>query len=173
MCKGLVCLADPGGELLRGAPAGGPVYSRRPGRPGLWTAGGRQERDVAGGRGRYYKKSENAKRSHFVLIIYILLGQSANASRSHFFYNSGHAHLLMTRGVWEGLGGPARPQVKCTYTNRISDAPGPEHLTVSICASRRDPALPAAGVHRHPVVTRGLSVKGRDSFPNPGLPPSP
>lgn len=111
MCKGLVCLADPGGELLRGAPAGGPVYSRRPGRPGLWTAGGRQERDVAGGRGR-------------------------------------------------GWGGQARPQVKCTYTNRIPDAPDPEHLTVSICASRRDPALPAAGVHRHPVITRGVVGEG-------------
>nr|QBH79474.1 hypothetical protein [Human alphaherpesvirus 2] len=42
-------------------------------------------RVIGRGRGRPSKKSENAKRSHFVLIVYILLGQSANASRSHFF----------------------------------------------------------------------------------------
>nr|AWW08209.1 hypothetical protein [Human alphaherpesvirus 1]AWW11052.1 hypothetical protein [Human alphaherpesvirus 1] len=150
MCKGLVCLADPGGELLRGAPAGGPVYSRRPGRPGLWTAGGRQERDVAGGRGRYYKKSENAKRSHFVLIIYILLGQSANASRSHFFYNSGHAHRLMTRGVWEGLGRSGTPPGKVyIYQPHIRrtrpGAPDRKHLCLSQgprVASRRGSSAP-------------------------------
>nr|QBH78562.1 hypothetical protein [Human alphaherpesvirus 2]QBH78578.1 hypothetical protein [Human alphaherpesvirus 2] len=52
-----------------------PPAPKGPARSPRWSAGGSAPK----GAGPQGKRSENAKRSHFVLIVYILLGRSASA----------------------------------------------------------------------------------------------